>query len=136
MRWLGWFRREILDAPAGEALDIGRNLTEGLSDPGSARASIARLKRERNVLVRRRKSVEKSLKPLSRGRTRMIAFSAYSNPQNTELGAYQLQQGMRDANDTGHLATQRKEQVAAVDGRIREVDEAVKRLNGFIREGR
>ena len=133
MRWLGWLRRGSPEDPAAEALDINQVVSVGVRDTGSARTSIERLKRERKMLVRRRKSVEASLKPVTRGQMRRIY---YSSGGSDELGAYQLQQAMRQANESGNATAQRKEQVAAVDGRIREVDEAMKRLDEFVRERR
>jgi uncharacterized protein YPO0396 len=126
--WLPWSRGQF----AEEEIDIERVATEGMRDIPSARQAIDTLKRERKNLVRREKSVNKSFKR-SRWNLYRISMSSKESP---DFGAHQLSQAMRDTHAAEQAGALRKEQIAALEGKIQEIDRALVRLEDFTRQWR
>ena len=106
------------------SIDMEQEVAGGLADPVTARRSIARLQHERKELIRRRRAVEKGFKRLSRARKALITKS---NP-SLDIQVYQFSEALRDANESDRAESTRKEQLAAKDGQIKAIDDAIARL--------
>jgi hypothetical protein len=131
MRWPSWlpWNHQIIEADDG--LDIAHVLAEGLRDLPSARTALATLSSERKRLVSRKKAVNKSLKKVTKWDSYRISRSSLGSP---DFGAAQLSQAMRDANVSGEAENLRREQLAAIDGKIQEIDRALANLVAFTKK--
>jgi|SRR5579884_993062 len=131
MSWLDWLRRGRTTTSA--PLDVEATLAAGLQSASAAKQAIARLKRERKATERERRALLAQAKRVAPSEVRKMARSSGGMP---ELAVYQVAEAMREANETGHDDTLRREQLAEVEARLDAINRAIERLDASVRQSR
>jgi hypothetical protein len=127
MRWPDWLnpRQKAINSDA--SVDLGRVETGGHV---AASQTMRALRTERKNLVRRRKSIEKKFKRL----TKLDAYRlTRSSRFSVDMQVYQLSEAIRDSNSADQAGAALKEQIAAIEKRIQDIDQEVARLRSSAR---
>jgi ribosome-associated translation inhibitor RaiA len=122
MRWPDWLN------PRQKAINVDTSINlEGMhfGDPIPTGQTVRALRAERKTLMQSRKAIEKKFKRL----TKLDAYrSTRSSRFSVDMQVYQFSEAIRDANTADQAGAALKEQIAAIERRIQEINQELARL--------
>ena len=125
MRWPDWLNPLQKAINTDAPVDSGRERATDFADSVAAGQTIRALRAERKNLVRRRKAIERNFKRL----TKLDAYRiTRSSRISLDIQVYQFSEAIRDANTADQAGTALKEQVAAIERCIQDIDLEIARL--------
>lgn len=129
MRLLNWLRRDHEPLADADPLNIEATASRGKRGRSAAYDAMAELEKELKRLSRQQKAVDTHFKRLTSSNVRNIV----RGQRSAHLGSYELSQAMRDTVDREQAGRDRSEQIAGIERRRDEIQNALRDLRAFVR---